>query len=261
MPYELLYSLLSTPRLYSFFFIFFRVSVCLFLLPFFGSVNLPTVWKASLSLLLALFLSQVVPVQPLVVQSSVQMVLMICAETLLGVVLALSVRIILAGFQIAGQFIGFQMGYSIVNVIDPQSGSQSSILAQFSYILAILIFLLINGHHLLLQAVIRSFELIPPGGFVLQAGIYAKLVKLSSIMFQVAVRISAPVMIALLLTTVALGLICKTVPQINILIVGFPLNIGIGLLIFGISMGTLVPYFSRLLKQLLPVVYGLIQSG
>jgi flagellar biosynthetic protein FliR len=258
MP-ELLYNLVNSDQAVNFLTVFLRISVILFLMPIFGSVNLPTVWKAGLALLLALLLSQVVTSHPLPARSSVEVAVILGAELVLGLVLGLSVRLILTSFQMAGQFIGFQMGFTIVNVIDPQSGAQSSIMAQFSYILAIFIFLMVNGHHYLLQALVRSFELIPPGSFQLHSGMVAKMLQLSSQMFLVAFKIAAPVMTALLLTTTALGLVSKTVPQINILIVGFPLNIGIGLLLFGISMGTLVPYFSRVLGQLLPILYSLMQ--
>jgi flagellar biosynthetic protein FliR len=183
------------------------------------------------------------------------------AELLLGLVLGLSVRLILTGFEMAGQFMGFQMGFTIVNVVDPQSGSQTSIMAQFSYILAILIFLMANGHHYLIQALARSFELVPPGGFVPHAEVFAKLAKLSSHMFTVALKIAAPVMSSLLLATIALGIVSKTVPQMNILIVGFPLNIGIGLVLLGFSMSTVVPYVVRLFGQLLPVMERLMQAG
>ncbi len=255
---ELLYNWLSTDQLYCFIFVLLRVSIILFLLPIFGSVNLPTVWKAAFALLLALLLSQVVPRQPLAIASGLEMAVLLGAELLLGLVLGLSVRLILTSFQMAGQFIGFQMGFTIVNVVDPQSGSQTSILAQFSYILAILIFLMINGHHYLIQALVRSFELVPPGGFVVNPGVFTKLAKLSSHMFTVALKIAAPVMSALLLATIALGIVSKTVPQMNILIVGFPLNIGIGLLLLGFSMSTVVPYVIRLLNQLLPVMTRLM---
>ena len=258
---EMLYNLLSPDTLHSFIFVLLRVSVILFLLPVFGSVNLPTVWKGAFALLLTLLLSQVVPRQPLAVHSGLEMAVTLGGELLLGLVLGLSVRLILTSFEMAGQFMGFQMGFTIVNVVDPQSGSQTSIMAQFSYILAILIFLMVNGHHYLIQALVRSFELVPPGGFVPDGGVYVKLVKLSSHMFTVALKIAAPVMSSLLLATIALGIVSKTVPQMNILIVGFPLNIGIGLLLLGFSMSTVVPYVIRLLGQLLPVMERLMQTG
>ena len=128
MP-ELLYDLLASDQLYCFLFVFLRVSIILFLLPILGSVNLPTVWKASFALLLALFLSQTVPCQSLAVRTSLEMAITLGAELLLGLVLGLSVRLIFTGFQMAGQFIGFQMGFTIVNVVDPQSGAQTSIVS------------------------------------------------------------------------------------------------------------------------------------
>ena len=126
---EMLYKLLSPDTLYSFIFVLLRVSVILFLLPIFGSVNLPTLWKGAFAWLLTLLLSQVVPRQPFEVRTGVEIVVTLGGELLLGLVLGLSVRLILTSFEMAGQFMGFQMGFTIVNVVDPQSGRQTSIMA------------------------------------------------------------------------------------------------------------------------------------
>jgi flagellar biosynthetic protein FliR len=260
MP-ELIYKALSPDQVYGFLFVFLRISTILFLLPLLGSVNLPTTWKAGFALLLAVLLSEVVPRHPLEIHGPLALALTVAAELLMGLVLGLSVRLIFTSFQLAGQVIGFQMGFSIVNIVDPQSGNQASILAQFNYILAILVFLTIHGHHHLIQALVRSFELVPPGAYGLNTAVYEQVLTLSSQMFTVAVRIAAPAMTALLLTSTALGIVCKTVPQINILIVGFPLKIGIGLLLFGLSMGTVLPYFVRLLSRLLPILEVLTAAG
>jgi len=254
MAVESLQQLLVPEQIYGLLFVFLRLSTILLLLPFLGSPNLPAIWKVGFILALSLLITKVTPLHPLPMRSGVEMLIIIGTELILGLALGLSVRLILAGFEMAGQFIGFQMGFTIVNVVDPQSGTQSSIMSQLSSILTILVFLTANGHHYLIQAVVASFDLLPPGGFSLTPGVYHKILTLSGEMFVVAFKIAAPVMTALLLATVALGIVSKSVPQMNVLIVGFPLNIGVGLLLFGLSMEIVVPYPIRFLKRSLPVL-------
>ncbi len=217
--------------------IFVRVSTFLFLLPFFGSSSVPVMVKAFLSLLLTVALFGTVKVNPGLFPSSTWgLVRLIAAEAMIGALIALFVRLFFAGVQIAGQMIGFQMGLAIVNVIDPQSGTQSSIMAQFSYLVALLIFLVVDGHHAFVLALSRSFEIVPVGGFVLKKIMLGHMIEMSSRMFVLSIKISAPAMAALLLTQAAMGVVAKTVPQMNILVVGFPVTIGIGLFMMGVVL-------------------------
>jgi flagellar biosynthetic protein FliR len=217
--------------------IFMRVTTFLFLLPFYGSTNVPVPVKAFLALLLSVALFGTVKVGPGLFPSTVWGLMgLVAAEALIGALIALFVRMFFAGIQIAGQMIGFQMGLAIVNVIDPQSGTQSSIIAQFGYLVALLIFLAVDGHHAFMVALARSFEIVPVGGFVLKKIMVGHMLEMSARMFVLAVKISAPAMAALLLTQAAMGVVAKTVPQMNILVVGFPVTIGIGLFMMGVVL-------------------------
>lgn len=217
--------------------IFIRVTTFLFLLPFFGSANVPVQVKAFLSLLLSVALFGSVKVNPgLFPGSTLALVGMIVAEMMVGALIALFVRMFFAGVQIAGQMIGFQMGLAIVNVIDPQTGTQASIVAQFGYLVALLIFLTINGHHALLMGLVKSFDILPVGGFGLTKVMVAHIIEMSARMFVLGVKIGAPAMAALLLTQAAMGVVAKTVPQMNILAVGFPVTIGVGLFMLGLVL-------------------------
>jgi flagellar biosynthetic protein FliR len=173
-------------------------------------------------------------------------------------VLGYAVLLLFVGIQFAGQFAGLQMGLDIVDVIDPHSSGQISIIGQYLNILAILILLTIDGHHLVLQGLARSFEVIPLGGIVLKEALMLKLIALSSEVFIIAIKISAPVVLALFLVSVALGVLARTVPQMNILVVGFPVQLaaGLGVLIaslplFYLLMGKLVNALARHLAALI----------
>ena len=154
---------------------------------------------------------------------------MMVGEVILGLVLGYVVLLLFIGIQFAGQLAGLQMGFGIVNVIDPQSHDQISIIGQFLNILAILMVLTLDGHHIILNGLLGSFEAVPLGGVVLQASIAHKLIALSSEVFVIAIKISAPILVALFLISTAMGVLARTVPQMNVFIVGFPVQLAVGL--------------------------------
>ena len=154
---------------------------------------------------------------------------MMVGEVILGLVLGYVVLLLFIGIQFAGQLAGLQMGFGIVNVIDPQSHDQISIIGQFLNILAILMVLTLDGHHIILNGLLGSFEVVPLGGVVLQASIAHKLIALSSEVFVIAIKISAPILVALFLFSTAMGVLARTVPQMNVFIVGFPVQLAVGL--------------------------------
>jgi flagellar biosynthetic protein FliR len=132
------------------------------------------------------------------------------------------------------------MGFAIINVLDPQTGVQASIIAQFGYWVAILIFLILNGHHLLLKALKESFDIINVGSIGFSEGLFKTVVDASSHMFLLAIKIGAPAIAALLFVSAAFGICAKFTPQMNILIVAFPIKIVVGLIFFGLSLEILL---------------------
>ena len=138
------------------------------------------------------------------------------------------------------------MGFGIVNVIDPQSSNQISILGQFLNIMAILILLSLNGHHVILNGLLHSFDVVPLGGVTLAAPVMEKLMAMSAEIFVVAVKISAPILVALFLISVAMGILARTVPQMNVFIVGFPVQIGVGLTALTVSL----PLFYLMMERI-----------
>jgi flagellar biosynthetic protein FliR len=150
--------------------------------------------------------------------------------------------------------------------MDPYSGAQVSILANMAYFVAMLLFLIMNGHHMVLSAVKESFEIIQVGSLGLNKGVFEKLVTLYGSMFIIAVKIGAPAIAALLFVKVAFGLITKLIPQMNIMIVAFPVQIVIGLLFFGLTMNILLGFtfcggFERSPNQDHDMVKGLKDAG
>ncbi len=232
-----LLDLIDPIRFRTFMLVLARVSVFLFLFPIFTSSAIPTRVKAALSLVLSLLFYTVVPVDPARFPRDVLTFgLMLGAELLVGFTLGLCLRIFFAGVQMAGQVIGFQIGFAMINVMDPQSGENVSIMDQIGYWVCLVIFLLLNGHHIIIMSMIDSFELVPVGGFVMHPALTPRVMDVAAGLFVDAVKISAPVIATLTFVNAGFGLVAKFSPQTNVMIVAFPVKIAVGLIFFVMTL-------------------------
>ena len=179
--------------------------------------------------------------------------LLILKEALVGLFIGFIAYLMMTAVQIAGGFIDFQMGFAIANVIDPQTGTQSPLMGQYLYMFALLLLLTLNGHHLILDGIFYSYQFIPIDKMISfhneQMADY--IIKTFSSMFIVALQMSAPVVATLFLVDVALGIVARTVPQLNIFVVGFPVKIGISFIVIIIVMGVIMAIVQRLFEMML----------
>ncbi len=166
--------------------------------------------------------------------------LLVIAELSVGLTLGMCLRIFFGSIQLAGQVIGFQMGFSMINVLDPQTGSNVSIMDQLGFWVTVVVFLVLNGHHIIFTALIESFKLVPLGYFRMHDAMLAKMMEVGAGLFLLAVKIGAPVIASLGFVSVAFGLVAKFSPQMNVMIVAFPLKIVAGLLLFGLTLQIIV---------------------
>lgn len=226
--------------------ILLRVSALLVVAPIFGHRLLLARAKIGLAAMISLLVFPLVADRaPAVPPGLLAYGVMMVREIAMGLVLGFAVLLLFIGVQFAGQLAGLQMGFGIINVIDPQSESEVSVIGQFLNILAILTVLVTDGHHLILRGLFASFDVVPLGGAFLRPPLMEKLIALSAQVFVVAVKISAPILITLLLISVALGILSRTVPQMNVFMVGFPVQVAAGLLVLLVSM----PLFQVVLRQ------------
>jgi len=233
-----------------------RVAPLLFFMPLIGSTSVPAQVKIMLALMTALILVPVVQINPgLINGPPLGFVLLVLSEILLGATLAVFARCIFAATEIAGQMVGVQMGMGMAGVMDPQFGTQVSLVGMLWNITAILIFLGINGHHMFFSTLVESFEWLKPGEVTLNQATFEGLMQGASHMFVLAVKIMAPAGAALFFSHVAMGIVAKTVPQIPIMIVGLPINLAVGLIFAGLSLSYLLPLMItnfEMLARLLP---------
>jgi flagellar biosynthetic protein FliR len=242
-------------ELKSFYLILIRISIIFQMLPFFNAKVVPVLAKAGLAVVMTIILFPVINTSMVEFpHTSFGMMQLILSEFVVGIILGLLVMVFFEGVRMMGQMVGFQTGFAITNIIDPQSGSQISILANMAYLVAMMFFLLLNGHYILLNAVRESFEVIPVGSLRLNSDMFGKMISMYGDMFVIAVKIGAPAIGALLFTNLAFGLITKLIPQMNIMIVAFPIQIVIGLIFFGVSLDVLLDFTEKYLKDLGPML-------
>ncbi len=247
---------------FSFLLTLMRISLLVFLLPFFGGSGLPRVVKAALCLVLALGLWPHLSFSGISMPSSPwQIALMLGGELFLGLVLGMMVRFVFAGIQTAGHIIGFQMGFAMMNVVDPMSGVSVSLTSQFLYIMTLLIFLALNGHLYMLQGLGASFELVPPGALLLNDVVVTQVLEFSGQIFVLAIKVAAPVMIAELMVSLSLGLMARMAPQVNVLFVGFPIKIAVGFVFLGMVLTLLSHYLQDFVGDLGGLYHGLLQTA
>lgn len=153
-----------------------------------------------------------------------------------GAMLGFTVNLVFTAVRFAGTVAGVQIGFAIVNAFDPMSNSQISVISQFYYLLAVLLFFVSGAHQILVAAMYQSCLVIPPyAGFSSAGGAWLILREFGTV-FSLGFRIAAPVVVILLLVSASMGVIVKTAPQINVLVVGFPINIAVGLITLGLSL-------------------------
>lgn len=220
-----------------------RVSTLLFLTPIFGGQSIHMRLKAGLALVVSALLFPVVKQSlPEFPESWIAIVNLVAGEVIIGMTLGLIVYIFFAGIQLAGELAGFQIGFSIINVIDPQSGVESSVLAQFGYWIAIVAFFIFNGHHVLLRGLKESFDILHVGSIGLSQGLFETVNNAGAQIFSSAIKIGAPVIVVLLMVSAGFGICARFIPQMNILIISFPIQIVVGLIFFGLSLSIMLQF-------------------
>jgi flagellar biosynthetic protein FliR len=235
-----------------------RVSVVLMTAPVLGNTRIPPQVKAGFALVLTLllYLASSGPRSLPETSNVLSLAAAIGGEIFAGLIIGYTAYLLFSGIQMAGQIIDIQVGFGLVNVIDPAGGQQVSILGQFYYLVALMFFLAVDGHHALIKALGDSFSLLPAGsiGWLEQAGKAGPLLgAFFTKLFIIAFQVAAPSVAVLFLTNLTMGLLSRTLPQMNVFIVGLPLNIVVGLMV---TIGSL-----KLLGTVLTTISGQVGSS
>ncbi len=251
----------SMAQIMSFAVVLFRVAGIMVFAPFYNATSFPPQIKVIVPLVVALTLAPMVPQAELPVELGFsQGVLAMLGEVLVGMVLGLTASFIFGALQLAGQIVGFQLGYSLVNVIDPQSMVETSVISILNNLVGIMLFLLINGHHWFFQAVSESLTYLPVGGIHLRGPLVQEVMKLSGQVFTSGLRIAGPVVAVTAMADVVVGMIGRAAPQINILIVGMPIKTLVGLAALSVAFYFLPAFLGESFAQLSRDMIGIVHS-
>lgn len=223
-----------------------RITAMIAAAPFLGDKRIPVIAKVGLGCLVALILLPLIQFLPSSYKTAPGFIYAAMREGMIGITIGFIARLLFIGIQFSGQFVSLQMGFAMAQLFDPSTENNVPVLGEFYYILAILIYLIIGGHGFLFEAIKHSFEVIPLNGISLQDEFFRVLTRITGDVFVIALKIAAPVFVSILIIDLALGLISRLVPQMNVFIFGFPVKISAGILIIIFSL----PIFGTLFRAI-----------
>ena len=203
--------------------------------PAFGGAFAPPPVRIGLAIVIAVLLVPAVPAQSFATTAGLGLV--VAREMAIGVLMALSLRAVLAGAELGGHLTGSQLMLSYGSVVDPQGGVRSNLVANLYGNLALITFLLMNGHHALLRALAASYTAIPIGEGGIGVSLAGTVVQLLGIVFVLGARLAAPIVVVMLLVEVGTAIMARVAPSLNLLAVAPPLRVAVGLL----AMAAMVP--------------------
>ncbi|MDD2401309.1 MAG: flagellar biosynthetic protein FliR [Clostridia bacterium] len=231
-------------------------------IPVFNTKSVPVQWRVFCTLIITFFAWDMGLAGNVTIKTDNILVYfwVVITEALTGIALALVIQFFFAGVQLAGQAIDTQMGLSMMNVVDPISGTQAPIIGNFKYVVALLVFLEVNGHHYFISAIFESYEALPIGqNFLLSPYFIQKYINYFGNIFIVGCKLSMPIVGTLMVTDFAMGVIARTVPQMNIFVVGMPVKILVGLFVLLVTIPLYVYLLNSYLADVINEIYDLIR--
>ena len=233
-------------ELHVFVFVLARLSGLMMTAPILGAKSVPMQIRALLAVALSLVVTPIFwSIQIDRPDHMFDLAILIAQETMLGMTLGLGVMILFMGLQVAGQTIAQMSALSLADVFDPTFDSNLSVFSQLFEVIALSCFLVIGGHRLVMTGLLETFRWMPPGEISFHHGIAQTLVEITSQSFVLGLRAAAPTIASLLLAILILGLISRTLPQLNVLAVGFSVNTVVLIGTISLSLGTIIWMFQQ----------------
>ena len=223
-----------------------RISGIVLVEPFIGNKSIPRSVKALLVLVLSVTLAPLVNVSGQAASLDWMLVLRVGYEVLIGLVIGYMFLVIFLAVMAAGEIIDLEMGFGLSSAIDPGLGVQATVISRFYFFMALVLFLLANGHHLLIKATVGSYEVFPAGSMMLPRVLAPSVLRVFCDVMLMAVQVAGPIIGALVIADVLFGVVARAVPAMNIFVIGFPIKILLGLTAVLVTM----PYTVRFLQAL-----------
>lgn len=226
---------------------FTRIMGLMALAPLYNNASLPAPMKILLASMLAFLVAPAIPNTPAQDLMSLASLLILAQELMIGLAMGLTMRIAFAGVEFAGDVTGLTMGLGFATFFDPQTEGRSSAISQFLALLTLMIYISANVHLLVLSTLVESFHTLPIGSASHASFHVEQLLKWGGSIFSIGLQLSLPIVAVLLITNTALGILTRAAPQLNLFGIGFPVTIGMGYVMLGLSL----PFFSAPLLAVL----------
>lgn len=226
--------------------------------PIFNNIGVPVRIRLITGIAVTLGILPLLPAMPAVEINSGAGLWIIAREMSIGIAMGFAMRIVFAALIMAGEQIGFQMGLGFAVFYDPQSSAQSPVISQYFSLLTTLMFLSIDGHLMVISTLAQSFQAIPVGPDALPVNAWTNLVLFGSKIFSAGLLFALPVTVALVITNLALGVLTKAAPQLNLFAIGFPITLTAGFVIISLSLNYFSPPMLRLFEDGLKMMLGFV---
>lgn len=236
---------------------FVRIGAMLSVLPLFGAASVTPQTRIILTLFITMIVAPNLALPPPVDPFTWQGVLFLVQQILIGLVMGTVFLIVFEAFTMAGYMVATGMGLAFAQMVDPATGVNSPVVSQYFTIIASLLFLAMNGHLLVIQVVVDSFEYLPVGTHFLTQESLRQLVEFGSYIFSAGVLISLPAVTALLLINVAFGVVTRAAPALNIFAVGFPVTLLAGLVMLSLMTPLMLPHLQELITRAIDLITGM----
>jgi flagellar biosynthesis protein FliR len=236
-----------------------RISAFYFAVPIIGARIVPARVRIILALFTTMLVVPLLPNAPIISFMSLQGMLLIMKEVLIGLSLGFSLQIVMHIFILVGQFVALKLGLGFAAQNDSSSGVSVTILSQFYLLLSSLLFLAINGHLAVIQLIVQSFTSFPVGGTGLAPAHYLHIVTLFSWMFSSALLISLPLLTSMMIVNISFGVMSRSAPQMNVFTVGMPITLMFGYILMWYSLSNFLPLFYQIIEEGLNATHLLLE--
>lgn len=228
---------------------FLRIAALMTAEPVLGNRTIPMRVRVGLAFVLTVLVASTLPAPPPVELASAMGLLVAAQQIVIGLALGFTMRIVIAAIEMSGTLVGLSMGLGFATFYDPQNSAQVPVVGQFMGLLAVLLFFAINGHLMVIAGLVESFQVLPISAKPLAADGFRALALMGGQIFVIGVLLSMPVLAALLIVNVAMGVMSRASPQLNLFAVGFPLTLIAGFAVLLMSLPYLAPHFVRLYEE------------
>ena len=228
--------------------IFFRVAAILWLLPIFSMRSISVIFKIGLALLISFLITDFVSYPGGAAADPYALLLAIFREVSIGLSIGFVVRLLFMIVQAAGEIISYQTGFVFARVMDPFTSAQSSVLEQFLYMFGIMIFFSVDAHLIVMRGLYVSFKELPLGAATFASGLFSYFIAATGRIFSLGLKFGAPLVVALLLIELSLGLLSRMIPTMNIFVEGLPVKVFVSLTILSLALGFMAPAMGSMFR-------------